>query len=119
MTGILGILPSRCIVDLHVYMCASPYQSSDVGIGLLVQQELGDSVVAAVSRDVQRCEVVQCDVIDRGLVLQQELQALDVVSLGRHVQRRQSVLCEADSDGSIRGVKRLAAKGGEKRRQNI
>lgn len=76
----------------------STYQCSDVGIGLLVQQQLGDSIVAAVSGHVQRCEVVQCDIVNRRLVLQQEFNTLYMVSLGRHVQRGQSVLCEDKSD---------------------
>ena len=76
----------------------STYQCSNVGIGLLVQQKLGDSIVATVSGHVQRCEVVQCDIVNRRLVLQQEFNALYVVSLGRHVQRRQSVLYEDKSD---------------------
>lgn len=72
----------------------NPYQRSDVGIGLLVQQKLSDSVVATVSSDMQRCEVVQRDIINRRFVLQQEFNTLYVVSLGRHVQWGQSVLCE-------------------------
>lgn len=75
-----------------------PYQCSSIGIGLLVQQKLGDSVVATVSCHVQRCEVVQCDIINRRLVLQQEFHTLYVVSLGRHVQWGQSVLCEDKSE---------------------
>lgn len=47
------------------------YQCSNIRIGLLVQQKLCDSVVATVSRNVQCCEVVQCDIINRCLVLQQ------------------------------------------------
>lgn len=75
-----------------------PYQCSSIGIGLLVQQKLGDSVMATVSCHVQRCEVVQCDIINRRLVLQQEFNTLYVVSLGRHVQWGQSVLCENRSE---------------------
>lgn len=58
------------------------YQCSNIGIGLLVQQKLCHSVVATVSSDMQRCEVVQCDIIHRRLVLQQQFNTLYVVSLG-------------------------------------
>lgn len=73
------------------------YQCSHVGIGLLVQQKLRDSVVATVSCNVQRREVVQRDIINRRLVLQQQFHAFYVVALGWHVQRGQSVLCEDKS----------------------
>lgn len=82
-----------------------PYQCSDIGIGLLVQQKLGDSVVATVSGDVQRREVVQRDIVDRRLVLQQEFDTLYVVSLGRHVQRGQSVLGRGQRE-KVRGDSR-------------
>ena len=59
-----------------------PYQCSNIGICFLVQQKFGDSVVAAVSCNMQRCKVVQCDIINRRLVLQQEFYTLYVVSLG-------------------------------------
>lgn len=73
------------------------YQCSHVGIGLLVQQKLSDSVVATVSCNVQCREVVQCDIINRRLVLQQQFHAFYVVALGWHVQRGQSILCEDKS----------------------
>lgn len=59
----------------------NPYQCSGVGVGFLVQQQFGDSVVATVSRYVQRCEVVQRDIVNRRLVLQQEFHTVNVVSL--------------------------------------
>lgn len=58
------------------------YQCSHVGIGLLVQQKLSDSVVATVSCNVQCREVVQRDIINRRLVLQQQFHAFYVVALG-------------------------------------
>lgn len=58
------------------------YQRPNVGIGLLVQQELSDPVVAAVGRDVQRREEVQRDIVNGRLVLQQQFHAFYVVSLG-------------------------------------
>lgn len=51
------------------------YQRSNIRIGLLVQEQFSDSVVAAVSGHMQCCEVVQCDIINGCLVLQQELDA--------------------------------------------
>lgn len=68
------------------------HQGAGVGIGPLVQQQLGDTVVAAVRCHVQCCQVVQCDIIHRRLVLQQVLDTLDMVSLGCHVQGGQPVL---------------------------
>lgn len=76
------------------------YQRSNVGIGLLVQQQLSDSVVATVGRDVQRREVVQRDIINGRLVLQQQFHAFYVVSLGGHVQRGQSVLRQEKSESA-------------------
>lgn len=63
-------------------MLVTTYQRSNVGIGLLVQQKLSDSVVATVGRDVQRREVVQRDIINGRLVLQQQFHTFYVVSLG-------------------------------------
>lgn len=70
------------LILVLVQFPVNTYQCSNVGIGLLIQQKLSDSVVATVSGDVQRCEVVQCDIINRRLVLQQEFKTLYVVSLG-------------------------------------
>lgn len=61
---------------LLVQFPVNTYQCSNVRVGLLVQQKLSDSVVATVSGHMQRCEVVQCDIINRCLVLQQEFDAL-------------------------------------------
>lgn len=72
-------------------VCVS-YQRPGVGVGPLVQQQFGDSVVTTVSRHVQRCQVIQRDIINRSLVLQQVFNTLNVVALGGHVQRRQPVL---------------------------
>lgn len=60
---------------LLVQFPLNTYQCSNVRIGLLVQQKLSDSVVAAVSSHMQCCEVVQCDIINRCFVLQQEFDA--------------------------------------------
>lgn len=65
-----------------VIVSLNPYQCSCIGIGLLVQEELSYSVVATVSCYVQRCEVVERDIINRRLVLQQQFHTLYVVSLG-------------------------------------
>lgn len=67
-------------------------QGSGVGLGPFVQQHFGHAVVAAVCGHVQRCEVVQCYVVNLGIVLQQLLNALHVVTLRGHVDRRQAVL---------------------------
>ncbi|TNN42949.1 hypothetical protein EYF80_046870 [Liparis tanakae] len=71
---------------LSVVICVS-YQSPGVGVGPLVQQQLGDPEVTAVRRHVERRQVVQRDVVHRGLVLQEVLDAFDVVALSRHVER--------------------------------
>lgn len=73
--------------------CSQPYQGPGIRIGPLVQEELGDAVVAAVCGDVEGRQVVQRDVVHRRLVLQQVLHTLHVVPLRGHVQRRQPILC--------------------------
>lgn len=77
---------------VHVFFLT--YQCPGVRVGPFVQQQFGDSVVTAVSRHVQRCQVVQRDVINRSLVLQKVFDALNVVTLCCHVQRGQPVLWE-------------------------
>lgn len=68
------------------------YQGTGVGVGSLVQQEFGDTVVAAVSGHVQSSQVVQSHVIHRSLVLQQVLHTFHVVPLGCHVEWGEPIL---------------------------
>lgn len=68
------------------------YQGTGVGVGSLVQQQFGDTVVAAVSSHMQGGQVVQCHVIHGSLVLQQVLDTFHVVPLGCHVEWGQSIL---------------------------
>lgn len=87
---------------MHTRSSLNTYQRSDVGVGLLVQKKLRDSVVATVSCNVQCREVVQRDVVNRRLMLQQQLHAFYVVPLGWHVQRGQSILVEEKKKNDIR-----------------
>lgn len=68
------------------------YQGLSVGIGLLVHDELGHLVVAAVSCDMQRRQVIIGDIVHRHVVLEQELDTVKVVPLSGHVERWQAVL---------------------------
>lgn len=68
------------------------YQGTGVGVGSLVQQEFGDTVVATVSSHMQGGQVVQRHVIHGSLVLQQVLDTFHMVPLGRHVEWGESIL---------------------------
>lgn len=68
------------------------HQCFGIRISFLVQENLGDFVVATVGSDVQRSQVVIGDVVHRHVVLNQELNTVQVIPLCCHVQRRQTVL---------------------------
>lgn len=74
------------------YLPLLTYQGSGVGLGPLLHQQLGHSVVPAVCGHMQWCQVVQGDVINLGAVLQEQADAVQVVTLCCHVDRRQAVL---------------------------
>lgn len=80
----MPILKKSSIVRSLMHTQSPPitHQRSNVGIGLLVQQKLSDSVVTTVSCNVQCREVVQRDIINRRLMLQQQFHAFYVVALG-------------------------------------
>lgn len=83
-------------------MCASLvavlYQCPGVGVGPLVQQQFGDSVMTTMCCHVQCCQVVECNVINWRFMLQKMFDAFNMVSLRRHVERRQSIL---KSEGAV------------------
>lgn len=89
--------PSAFPIRTRRQLCDMPqvgwvYQGSGVGVGSLVQQQFGDTVVATVRGHVQGSQVVQCHIVHGSLVLQQVLHTFHVVPLGCHVQWGEAVL---------------------------
>lgn len=74
------------------------YQRPGVGVGPLVQQQFGDSVMTTMCCHMQCCQVVECDVINWCLMLQKMFDAFNMVTLCRHVERRQPVLKSEGAD---------------------
>lgn len=67
-------------------------ESARVHVGLVVEQQLGDLDVAAVSGHVQGGEKVARGLIDElGRVKEEHARRLDVIALRGHVQRRETV----------------------------
>lgn len=77
-------------------MCVTD-QRPRVGFGPFVQQHFGHTMVAAVCCHMQRCKVVQCNVINLCVVLQKLLDTVHVVPLCCHVDWRQTILQERKS----------------------
>lgn len=88
--------------ELQFRQLSAPYQGPGIGVGPLVQEQFGDPVVAAVSGHMQRCQVIQRDIVDGSLVLQKVLDTFHVVALCRHVKRGEAIL-ECDLEKLKRG----------------
>lgn len=75
------------------------HQCFGIRICLLVQQNLGNLVMATVSGYMKCGQVVVGHIIYGYVVLNQELNAVEMVPLGRHVQWRQAIL-EVEREGA-------------------
>lgn len=82
------------------------YQCASVGVGPLVQQQFSDSVVTTVCCHMQRCQVVQRDIINWRLVLKKVFDTLNMVALSRHVERREAILRNKRSSVRWREMRR-------------
>jgi len=67
-------------------------QGFGIGVRFLVQENLGDFVMATVGSHVQGSQVVIGDVIHGHVMLEEKLHTVQVIPLCGHVQWRQSIL---------------------------
>lgn len=68
------------------------YQGTSIGICSLVQEELGDTIVATVRSHMEGSQVIQRDIIHRSFVLQEMFDTFHMVPLGRHVKWGEPIL---------------------------
>lgn len=68
------------------------HQGFGIGVSFLVQENLGDFVMATVGGHMQGGQVVVGDVIHRHVMLEEKLDTVQVIPLRGHVQWGQSIL---------------------------